>query len=66
MNTESYLKHLNDLIIAAKAMYLHNDFTFVKDSAPSHRANKIKKILKEKLKLCFAKDTDWPSRFTQL
>ena len=61
VNAESYLKHLrDDLIPAAEAMYPHNDFTFVQDSAPSHRANKIQKFLIEKLKSRFVKNTDWP------
>ena len=39
VNGASYLKHLrDDLIPAAEAMRLNKDFTFVQDSAPSHRA----------------------------
>ena len=40
VNGASYLKHLrDDLIPAVEAMYPKKDFTFVQDSAPSHRAN---------------------------
>ena len=39
VNGASYLKHLrDDLIPAVEAMYSNKDFTFVQDSAPSHRA----------------------------
>ena len=39
VNGATYLKHLrDDLIPAAEAMHLNKDFTFVQDSAPSHRA----------------------------
>ena len=50
MNGASYLKHLrDDLIPAVEAMYPNKDFTFVQDSAPSHRANQVQNFLKQKL-----------------
>ena len=55
----SYLKHLrDDLIPAVEAMYLNKDFTFVQDSAPSHRANQVQNFLKQKLTSRFVKNTD--------
>ena len=49
LNGASYLKHLHDdLIPAVEAMYLNEDFTFVQDSAPSHRANQVQNFLKQK------------------
>jgi len=63
VNAESYLKHLRDeLIPAVEGMYPNNDFSFIQDSAPSHRANKIQKFLKEKCKSRFVKSTDWPPK----
>lgn len=61
VNSDSYLVNLRDeLIPAAESLYPNDDFTFVQDSAPSHRANKIQSFLKEKLKSRFVKNTDWP------
>ena len=61
VNGASYLKHLrDDLIPAVEAMYPNKDFTFVLDSAPSHRANQMQNFLKKKLKSRFVKNTDWP------
>ena len=63
VNRASYLKHLrDDLIPAVEAMYLNKDFTFVQDSAPSHRANQVQNFLKQKLKSRFVKNTDWPPK----
>ena len=63
MNGASYLKHLrDDLIPAVEAMYLNKDFTFVQDSALSHRANQVQNFLKQKLKSRFVKNTDWPPK----
>ena len=63
MNGASYLKHLrDDLIPAVEAMYPNKDFTFVQDSAPSHRANQVQNFLKQKLKSRFVKNTDWPPK----
>ena len=63
LNGVSYLKHLrNDVIPAVEAMYLNKDFTFVQDSAPSHRANQVQNFLKQKLKSRFVKNTDWPPK----
>ena len=46
MNGASYLKHLrDDLIPAVEVMHPNKDFTFVQDSAPSHRANHSRQIL---------------------
>ena len=42
VNGASYLKHLrDDLMLAVEAMHLNKDFTFVQDSAPSHRVNQV-------------------------
>ena len=41
-------------------MYPNKDFTFVQDSAPSHRANQMQNFLKWKLKSRFVRNTDWP------
>ena len=47
MNGASYLKHLrDDLIPAVEAIYHNKDFTFVQNSAPSHRANQMQNFLK--------------------
>ena len=63
VNRDSYLKHLrDDLIPAVEAMYPNKDFTFVQDSAPSHRANQVQNFLKQKLKSRFVKNTDWPPK----
>ena len=63
VNRVSYLKHLrDDLIPAVEAMYPNKDFTFVQDSAPSHRANQVQNFLKQKLKSRFVKNTDWPPK----
>ena len=63
VNGASYLKHLrDDLIPAVEAMYPNKDFTFVQDSAPSHRANQVQNFLKQKLKSRFVKNTDWPPK----
>ena len=63
VNEASYLKHLrDDLIPAVEAMYPNKDFTFVQDSAPSHRANQVQNFLKQKLKSRFVKNTDWPPK----
>ena len=43
-------------------MYPNKDFTFVQDSAPSHRANQMQNFLKRKLKSRFVKNTDWPPK----
>ena len=60
VNGASYLKHLHDnLIPTVEAMYPYKDFTFVQDSAPSHRANQVQNFLKQKLKPSFVKNTDW-------
>ena len=50
VNGASYLKHLcDDLIPTVEAMNPNKDFTFVQDSAPSHRANQVQNFLKQKL-----------------
>ena len=59
VNGASYLKHLRDnLIPAVEAMYPNKDFTFVQDSAPSHRVIQVQSFLKQKLKSRFVKNTD--------
>jgi transposase len=61
VNSVSYLKHLkNDLIPALETLYPRNDFIFVQDSAPSHRAKIVQTFLKEKLKSRYVKNTEWP------
>lgn len=46
VNSSSYLKHLKkDLIPSMERMYPKNDFIFVQDSAPSHRANIVQGFL---------------------
>ena len=63
MNGASSLKHLrDDLISAIGAMYPNKGFTFVQDSAPSHRANQVQNFLKQKLKSRFVENTDWPPK----
>ena len=63
-NGASYLKHLQDgFIPAVEAMHPNKDFTFVQDSAPSHRANQVQNFLKQKLKSRFVKNTDWPPKY---
>ena len=64
VNGASYLKQLrDDLIPAVEAMYPNKDFTFVQDSASSHRANQVQNFLKQRLKSRFVKNTDWPPKF---
>ena len=59
VNGASYLKHpRDDLIPAVEAMYPNKDFTFVQDSAPSHRVIQVQSFLKQKLKSRFVKNTD--------
>ena len=59
VNGASYLKHLrDDLIPAVEAMFPNKDFTFVQNSAPSHRTNQVQNFLKQKLKSRFVKNTD--------
>ena len=63
VNGASYLNHLcDDLILAVEALYLNKYFTFVQDSAPSHRANQLQNFLKQKLKSRFVNNTDWPPK----
>ena len=63
VNGASYLKHLcDDLIPTVEAMNPNKDFTFVQDSAPSHRANQVQNFLKQKLQSRFVKNTDWPPK----
>ena len=63
VNGASYLKHFcDDLIPAVEAMHPNKDFTFVQDSAPSHRPNQVQNFLKEKLKSRFVKKTYWPPK----
>ena len=45
-----------------EAMYPNKDFTFVQDSAPSHRANQLQNFLKQNLKSRFVNNTDWPPK----
>ena len=47
---------------AVEALYLNKYFTFVQDSARSHRANQLQNFLKQKLKSRFVKNTDWPPK----
>ena len=42
-------------------IYPCNDSIFIKDNAPSHRANIVQNLLKQKLKKCFQKNTEWPA-----
>lgn len=61
VDSHRYLAHLqNDLMPAIEKMYPNKDFTFVQDSAPSHRAKIVQSYLKEKLNSRFVKNTDWP------
>ena len=54
-NSRSYVKHLrNDLTPAVKEHYPNDNFIFIQDSAPSHRAKIIQNFLREKLKSRFA------------
>ena len=63
VNGASYLKHFcDDLIPAVEAMHPNKDFTFVQDSAPSHRPNQVQNFQKEKLKSRFVKKTYWPPK----
>ena len=60
-NGKSYLKHLkNDLLPSMKNLYPNNDFTFIQDSAPSHRAKTVQDFLKEELRRRFVPNTEWP------
>ena len=61
VNGASYLRHLReDLIPAIELLFPRNDFIFVQDSAPSHRANIVQGFLKERLKSRYVKNTEWP------
>lgn len=60
-NSKSYLKHLKEeLVPAMKRLYPNNNFTFIQDSAPSHRANIIQNYLRDELKSRFVANTAWP------
>ena len=52
----------DDLIPAVEAMCPNKDFTFVQDSASSHRANQVQNFLKQRLKPRFVKNTDCPPK----
>ena len=43
-------------------MYPNKDFTFVQDSALSHRVSLVQNFLKQKLKSRFDKNTDCPPK----
>ena len=59
-NSRSYLEHLrNDLIPAMKELYPNNNFTFIQDSVPSHRAKIVQNVLREEFKSRFVANTEW-------
>ena len=63
VNGPSYLEHFrDDLILAVEAICPNKDFTFMRNSAPSHGANQVQNFLKQKLKSRFVKNTDWPPK----
>ena len=63
MSRASYLRHLrDDLIPTIEAMYPNKYFTFVQDSAQSHRANQVQNFLKPQSKSRFVENTDWPPK----
>ena len=63
VNGGFYLKHLRyDLIPAVETIHPNEDFTFVQDSASSHRANQVQNFLKQRLKSRFVENTDWPPK----
>ena len=48
------------LIIAMKELYPYNNFIFIQDSAPFHRAKIVKSFSRKELKSRFAANTQWP------
>ena len=59
-DSRSYLEHLkNDLIPVMKEIYPNNNFIFMQDTAPSHRAKIVRNVLREELKSRFVANTEW-------
>ena len=60
-NSRSHLEHLrNDLIPPIKELYPNNNFIFIQDSAPSHRAKIVQTFLQQELKCRFVANKEWP------
>ena len=60
-NAKSYLQHLKkDLLPAMNELYPNKDFTFIQDSAPSHRAKTVQHFLQSELSTRFVPNTEWP------
>ena len=50
VNANSYKKHLEkELLLDIERVVVKKDWVFLKDSAPSHRANIVQNMLEEKL-----------------
>ena len=51
---------LRSLILAMRDLYPNNNFIFIQDSAPFHRAKIVQNFLQEELKSRFAANTECP------
>lgn len=59
-NADNYISHLqNDLIPEFRRLYPHNDYIFIQDSAPSHRAMRTQHFLAENVP-DFVRANEWP------
>ena len=62
MNAQAYKRHLQkELLPAVQCLYIHKNWIFVQDNAPSHHSNHVQDFLQEALNLRFVKTPEWPS-----
>ena len=61
VNKDNYCKHLTkQLFPATKTLVKRDDWTFVQDSALSHRSNLVQDFLEKSLKRRFVECVKWP------
>ena len=61
VNAKTYKKHLEKQLFPEVERLINSiSWTFLQDSAPSHRSNLAQNFLKEKLGSKFIKHTEWP------
>ena len=61
VNKDNYCKHLTkQLFPATKTLVKRDDWTFVQDSALSHRSNLVQDFLEKTLKRRLVKCVEWP------
>ena len=61
-NTNLNLEHLWNEMIPLEKLFPIDNFIFIQDSAPSHRARKVQNFLKDRLNSRFVKNVDWPPK----